>query len=360
MIVNNEENFPPRMRVTGVGVENFKKTECQAAIEAAIFFVCANIISCFVGVFSLALFDDEIYTLSAIESFSLIEIVVKFSSGTDVHPFLSYALFKVIAMLLGGSEGILRFFAFQLSVSASYLFYAMVRPAMPGGVKFSVIAGLCFLTVPLLYGVGDSLRWWPLFSLLTAIFLRSYAANGHPTRGAAAALGLAASTNVLAFIPYLSFALHRYGLRRQGFVRADLLFHCIFFILAAPAAINLMLLIPALPSHTNFASNGFIELAKLVLAVGGGNRLGPAYGALVVPYWLALGGSFLFVQRLRRDGRFRDHLPVERLLDLTKVMAFITVAFVMATGFGLPRSFVFLTGGLCRNRCSGDDIGSLW
>src|SRR6202023_2429078 len=102
--------------------------------------------------------------------------------------------------------------------------HATARPAT------RLLAVLLFGLSPLAIGVGDAIRWYPLFTLLFSLFFILYlmAGNAAARLGSAVALGLAASTNFLAAIVIAPLLLYRYALQRQFRPRFEIAYWLVF------------------------------------------------------------------------------------------------------------------------------------
>lgn len=138
-------------------------------------------------------FDDEIYTFRVIERFSALKLLRVYPSGSDVHPPLSYILFRVLQDF-GFSEPAMRLCSLAMTASALALLHLLALTLMArrnGGTVAApsrLIAVLLFGLSALAVSQGDAIRWYPLFAVLIALFVTLYvfAGNGAARRGRAA------------------------------------------------------------------------------------------------------------------------------------------------------------------------------
>lgn len=273
-------------------------------------------------------FDDEIHTLLAIEELGVRRIIVTGFDGGDVHPPLSSALFAILSML-GLGPPALRVVAMLLSALAFLAALDLVLRQITQ-LRWTVIA--LFAACPLLFGVGDSLRWYPLFALLTALFLRRVLLDGRPSLGAGVLLGLAGMTSFLAAVPALAYGLHRYGLQRRFDRRQDAPFLAAVAVMALPSAWALLRVIDSVGAVRDA---GPIP-AALSLGYGyfAGNRLGPSFVAAVAPLAVAaLVAAWLAVRS------WRTASELERLAVLLIGLAVVVLSLI---GNAQPRSLLFV------------------
>lgn len=278
-------------------------------------------------------FDDEIHTLLAIEELGVWQVIVTGFDGGDIHPPLSTALFAALSAL-GLEPAALRVVAMLLSALAFLAVLDLVLRRVQGG-RWTVIA--LFAACPLLFGVGDSLRWYPLFSLLTALFLRRVLLDGRSTPAAAVLLGLAGMTSFLAVVPALAYGLHRYGWQRRFDGREDGRFLAVVTVLALPSAWALL----QVAGSVGAVRDAGPAAAALSLAYGyfAGGRLGPSFVAVVAPLALAgLVAAYLTVRGWRAAS------PVEQIAVLLIGLAAITLPLI---GNAQPRSLLFAAPWLC-------------
>lgn len=285
-------------------------------------------------------FDDEVYTLGKAESMSAFDLVIFYLNGKDVHPPLSYVLIDALHSL-GMSEPSMRFVSLTMTAAALVLFHLLAltlivereRVVAPATRLIAVLLfGLCALAV----SQGDALRWYPLFSLLVAAFVTLYqfGANGAARLAAAAALGLAASTNFLAALVIGPLALYRYGLQRRFSVRCDLAFWLVVALFGAMALCTGIFLLTGRGARVGAqVGHGFVEAVLTnVLGFFGGHSLGLGQAWIVVPA-VAIGALAMISVIDRRQQGHPAHL-------LLLMLAAAVVAPLI--GFAKPRSFLYL------------------
>ena len=296
--------------------------------EALVFLAAVLLAGLAGGLYVRSPFDDEIHTLLAIEELGVWQVIVTGFDGGDIHPPLSTALFAALSAM-GFGPPVLRVVAMLLSALA-FLAALDVVLRQVGSRRWAVIA--LFAACPLLYGVGDSLRWYPLFALLTALFLRRVLVDGRPSAVAAMLLGLAGMASFLAVVPALAYGLHRYGWQRRFEPRQDGAFLAILAILALPSA---WALLRVLDSAGAVRDAGPVA-ASLSLTYGyfAGGRLGPSFAAAVAPLALvALVAAWLTVRS------WRTASALEQIALPLIGLAAIVLAVI---GNAQPRSLLFV------------------
>ena len=273
-------------------------------------------------------FDDEIHTLLAIEELGAWRVIVTGFDGGDIHPPLSTAIFAVLSAL-GLGPALLRVVALLFSALAFLAALDVVLRHVPQ-LRWVVIA--LFAACPLLFGVGDSLRWYPLFSLLTAMFLRRVLLDQRPSVGAGILLGLAGMTSFLAVVPALAYGLHRYGWQRRFEARRDMPFLAVTAVFALPSLWALL----RIADSVGAVRDAGPATAVLTLAYGyfAGGRLGLSYAAVVAP--LALAAIVAAVLTIRD---WRTAFPVAQVAILLAGLAAVTLALI---GNAQPRSLLFV------------------
>ena len=278
-------------------------------------------------------FDDEIHTLLAIDELGVWRTIVTGFDGGDIHPPLSTALFAALSSL-GLGPALLRVVAMLFSALAFLAALDVVLRHVQQR-RWLVIA--LFAACPLLFGVGDSLRWYPLFALLTALFLRRVLLDGRPSIGAGILLGLAGMTSFLAVVPALAYGLHRYGWQRRFDGRQDAPFLATVVVLALP---SLWALLRVADSIGAVRDAGPIP-AALSLAYGyfAGGRLGPSFVAAVAP--LAVAASVAVFVMIRG---WRTASPTEQVAVLLIGLAAVILPLI---GNAQPRSLLFVAPWVC-------------
>ncbi len=286
-------------------------------------------------------FDDEIYTLTLIERQSALSLLTTFPASLDVHPPLSYLVFYGLRQIGLGEPG-MRLCSLAMTALALALFQLLalrstVRPpATSAAPAIRVIAVLLFGLTPLAISQGDALRWYPLFALLTALFVTLYLAprDGAAQLSSAVALGLAASTNFLAVLFVPAFAVYRYGLQRRFRWSFDL----IYWLLAAASAglgiYTAVWLLAARPGLVDAQFGNGIVRSVLTDTLGffGGDTLGSSQAWIVAPTVIVFAIAAASAIDRKEPGK-----PAHLLLLMLGATALMAVA-----GFGKPRSFLFL------------------
>jgi hypothetical protein len=219
-------------------------------------------------------------------------------------------------------------------------------------VRFSTM--FLFLSFPLLYGVGDALRWYPIFAVFVAGFFWLDLRCGRPTMLAGMLLGLAASTSPLAVVPYFAFATRRYLRWRRFDIRVDGPFHLALAGFAAPGLIWFGMIVAYMSKTGEDISGGYLHLvtplrgltdiAQAGLGFLGGTRIGPIDIVLGLPY-LVLLVLTLTSCVLRGRGKISGSNVndwADELFIIFGVMAVFCVLHSVATGFTEGRAWLFL------------------
>jgi len=89
------------------------------------------------------------------------------------------------------------------------------RDGAIASVPARLVAVLMFGLMPLAVSQGDALRWYPVFALLSALFVTLYLVprDGPAQLWSSAVLGLAASTDFSAILLVPPLLIYRYGLQ---------------------------------------------------------------------------------------------------------------------------------------------------
>lgn len=305
------------------------------------------------GTFDRFPFDDEIVTLVFIEHFTPLELLATRLGLYDIHPPVSYLLFQSL-YYLGLPLWAMRFTSLLMSASAFLLLLDLTLAGIrPEGRMLRLVTALTFLTFPLLYGVGDSLRWYPPFALLVAGFFWLDLRCRRPTIAGGALLGLSASTNFLAVIPYVAFIARRYLFQRSFNLRIDGPFHLVMVIFAAPGLATFILALLAASHrarsviHLEFSWSlhaSALAVAQMVLGFFGGYRIGPVEIFLGLPFIalivLALG-SLALHRRGSEKGNRCDEMTTD-LWVITAVMTVLCIVYSVSTVFKEGRALLFL------------------
>lgn len=301
--------------------------------EALIFLAAVLLAGLAGGLYLRPPFDDEIHTLLAIEELGVWRIIVTGFDGGDIHPPLSTALFAALSAL-GLGPPALRVVAMLFTALAFVAALDVVLRQVETRRRAVVVL---FAACPLLFGVGDSLRWYPLFALLSALFLRRVLLDGRPSVGAGVLLGLAGMTSFLAVVPAAAFGLHRYVLRRRFDWREDGAFLVVVAVMALPSAWALLRVAEAIPGLRDAGPVG--ALLSLGYGFFAGGRLGPSWVAAVAPYGVVMAGAIWLIARRWRQA------PDVAVMGL--LMAALAVVVLPVIGNAQPRSLLFLAPWLC-------------
>jgi len=194
------------------------------------------------------------------------------------------------------------------------------------------LAVVLFLGAPLLYGMGASLRWYPLLVLPVALALWSALNTGRSTLVAAIGFGVAANISFLAIIPAFAFVVWRYLLMRRFHAREDGRFLIVAVLLALPGLIAFAL--SARNVVAQIDANILLALGMTTLGIFGGYGLGLTHALIAIPFaLLCMIGSVGAILALRRP-LVSDLLAISMLIALSCLI-------LTAIGFAKPRSFLF-------------------
>jgi hypothetical protein len=286
-------------------------------------------------------FDDETYTLSAINSNSVATLTAHIVTG-DVHPPLSYLFFYALLHYLGLGESAMRLCSLVMTALALTLFHllALTLIARRGldAVPFStrLIAVLLFGLCPLAISQGDALRWYPLFAMLISLFVILYLVGGNNAARlwSAVPLGIAASTSLLSAIVIPPFILYRYALQRQFRASFDLIYWSIVLCFGSLGIFSAYWLFV---NDFNLVGtqliNGIVQAALTdLLGFFGGGALGISQAWIIVPT-VVVSAIAAFSETNRKDPANPVHLFL--------LMLAATVVIVVL-GFNKPRSFLYL------------------
>lgn len=284
-------------------------------------------------------FDDEIYTLRIVTSnWTISELLGFFLHGGDVHPPVSYLFFWVLHAF-GAGETALRAVSCLLMAGALMLLHGWTltflerRHQGPVQPVVRLAAILLFGLNALAISQGDAIRWYPLFSLLIALFLVLYLARRSPA--SAIPLGLAASTNFLALLLAACFFMWRYLFERRLKLRFDLTFWALFGVFALPGLVTAVsLALPGFhPPHGTQFDYGVVKaLLNNALGFFGGNSLGITQVWMTVPIMLITGAAIWTLA---------DRTSATNPLNLFLLLCVPALLMTLA-GFSKPRSFLYL------------------
>ena len=123
------------------------------------FAATALILALAAGLCFRAPFDDEAIALAQFELLGLGDVVLFYLGGGDVHPPLFFAVFKILTAAGLGESG-LRIVSFLMAIGAFALLLDVALRAFGEGRARRMIVAAIFIACPLLFGVGDALRWY--------------------------------------------------------------------------------------------------------------------------------------------------------------------------------------------------------
>ncbi len=287
-------------------------------------------------------FDDEIYTLKIIEPQAARAAFANFPGTDDIHPLFSYAIFYSLRQL-GLSDPGMRLCSLAMTALALLLFHLLVltwiarRHGTFAPAQTRLVAVLILGLMPLAVSQGDALRWYPVFTLLIALFVTFYLVprDGPVQLCSGAALGFAASTDFSAALIVPQFLIYRYALQRRFRWSFELAY---WLITAAGASIGFCSAYWILTRRITdvwgeeFANSVVRSALTDVLGFFGGNALGISQAWIVIPavvvFAIAAGSE---IDR-REPGK-----PVHLLLLMLSGPVLMALG-----GFATPRSFLYL------------------
>lgn len=288
-------------------------------------------------------FDDELIALMPIErSQSALELLSYYLKGGDIHPPLSFLLFYELEHL-GFSEAAMRLCSLAMTALALALFHLLALTLLVRRARAAVapttrlIAVLLFGLSPLAIGQGDAIRWYPLFAMLVALFTTLYLFGGNSATRlwSAVALGLAASTNFIAIIVAIPFALYRYGLQRQFRAAFDIAFGLVVLVFASLGIVSAYSIFVARLGgvmRTEFGVAVAQAILTNVLGFFGGDALGVSQAWVIVPV-VAISALAMFSLIDRKQPADAAHLLL---------LMFAATLLMVLSGFAKPRSFLYL------------------
>lgn len=293
-------------------------------------------------------FDDEVLTLNAIDGKSYGAIARFYLDGGDVQPPLSFLWFRLLQSL-DLSLAVQRALSFALAAAGFAFVLDLVWRRLPRrslGAELLTLA--LFLGAPLLYGAGDALRWYPLFTFLTAASLWCVFVAGRPTLTGAVLLGLAADTAYLAVLPALAYAIWRYAVERRLDPVRDLGFWLLTGLVAVPGLVSFFAAHDVLTSQ--FATSSVMSFGMDIVGLAGGTILGLTQSVLAIPLLLVLAIGLWSAFAAPGRGYGGDIRGFGGLL-----MAGVFLLAVL--GHDKPRSFLFALPWLCAVASLG---GAAW
>jgi hypothetical protein len=316
--------------------------------EAVLFMGLLLVLAWLFGTFTRFVFDDEATTLGGFETYAPIEMFhVILDGGYDVRPPLFDVVYDAL-WRLGLGIAWLRLVSLGLTGGAFLLVLDLALRASPRDAAARAATMALFVTFPLLYGMGDAIRWYPLFAVLVALFVWLDARMGRPGIRAGLVLGLAGCTNYLAIMPYLAWALRRYGVERRFSLAEDGRFHAAILLAVWPglwcfgrAALTTAAGEPSEYLDRVSLLQGLRGLGQAALGFFGGYRLGVVHAAVLLPYLALLAMSSTML--MRQDARGGERTGAETtLLWVTPVLAIQCALYSLLTGYGQGRAYLFL------------------
>jgi hypothetical protein len=281
-------------------------------------------------------YDVELFYFSN----SHLTLTQKLNLG-DIHSSLPLLIFTGLRQL-GFSDPAIRLVPLAATGIAlaliQLLTYALMEKREECPLHIRLLTIVLFALAPLALAMGDSIRWYPLFSLPVSIFATLYLAgsNKYWRLASGAFLGVAASVDFLAIFVAVPFAIYRYGLERQFRFRFDGVF---WFLSGLFGSVGLwsaygVAMHPELLKLGNaqFTNSRFNAMAQNMLGFFGGNTIGVGQGWMVIPAALItfVAGILLIDRRYRAA-------PVHLLL-----LMFCSLVVMTLGGFAEPRVFIYL------------------
>jgi hypothetical protein len=298
------------------------------ALGIAGFVLSALLISWISGRFGQRVFDDEALTLAAIDQRSYLDLIRFYLAGLDVHPPLSFLWFKLLQDLQF-PLWLQRVLSLAMASAGFALMLDLVWRRLPAERGLRILAVILFLGAPLLYGMGASLRWYPLLVLPLALAVWSALREERPTMVTAVTFGIAANVSFFAVIPAVAYVVWRYLIARQFDLRRDGVFMTVTAIVAFPAMVAFVNGVGHLQAQAD--SSSLVALGTVGLGLLGGYGLGLTHSLIAVPFaLLALIGLIASLWRVRGDG-----------LVAISVIVLLLCLVLTASGFAKPRSFLF-------------------
>ena len=294
--------------------------------------VAALLIGWVSGRFGQRIFDDEVLSLAAIEANSYGGLLKFYLAGRDVHPPLPFLWLRILSDL-GLPIWLQRALALAMASAGFALILDLVWRRVPAEARTSRwLAVVLFLGAPLLYGMGASLRWYPLLVLPLAFALWSALQAGRPTPGSAIGFGIAANISFVAAIPAAAYLTWRYLFKRSFDLKQDGLFLALTALIALPGLIAFVQSTPNLALQLD--SHVIAALGTTALGLLGGYGLGLTQGLIAIPVALlmAIGLMGAAIGWRRVPGQ---DLAIISLLVLVLCLA------LACAGFAKPRALMF-------------------
>jgi hypothetical protein len=281
--------------------------------------LCFFLLSLAVGQIWRHPFTDEMDSIIAIEKFGPLQMF-KGMWGVLLHPPFFYALFSLIYQISPHLE-VVRLFSLLCSTLTVFLFHQLFLNSSRNPLtEDRLIAIFAFATIPLLLRWGDTIRWYPIFTLLFALLVVTLVRRPSIIWGPAMLLGALSFVNIEGYLITACVVLYRYVIERRRISR-DLKFLVItacfqalplpFYYAIFTSSVNEARGFNALHVHS-FLNQGLRDYFELVVGFFGGYAFGIGLVWVLLPI-VALTGLALF----QLVQRFGETDPVERLALVT-------------------------------------------
>lgn len=327
------------IRVPSHGLQLFRNLSpsAKAAVVGCLVFILLSIYS---GSIFRNSFDDEIYTLLAIQRNSLVQLLQLMFSGGDTHPPLPHLIFKAL-WALWPSIYFLRCFSLICSAVCVYISIRILldsfRPQTQVDAPWRIGAAVLIIaTTPLVVAQGDSVRWYPMFA---AVVFCAFRYEWSEKRWHSAVWsGIGFSTDFLGAPVYAGIVACRLwtywknGRLSPHIIATEIQYGICFGafgILGFTNLVSLLIRLPARISDTQLVSP-LTAIGQAPLGLIGGYSLGILAGLPVVAAY-----STLLIYSLWRQ---RDQLA--RIMFI--LVSSIAPALIVFAGFSKSRSFLFL------------------
>jgi hypothetical protein len=281
--------------------------------------LCFFVLSLAVGQIWRHPFTDETDAIKAIEHFGPLQMF-KGMWGVLLHPPFFYAVFSAFYQIVPSIEFV-RLIALIFSTISIFIFHQLFmnvghRPTT----EDRLIAIFAFATIPLLLRWGDTIRWYPIFTLFFALLVATLVRRPNAVWGSALLLGALSFVNIEGYLITACVALYRYGVERRR-INRDLKFlvptACLqalplpfyYAIITSPS--NAAMGASPLEVHS-YSKQGLRDYYELLVGFFGGYSFGIGLVWVLLPI-LAVTGFALF-QLIRR---LSNTDPVERLSLVT-------------------------------------------
>lgn len=299
-------------------------------------------------------FDDEISsTFNVIDTYHLHGLIRLAYEGTtaDVYNAPLAQLIFASAMRIGLGLSGLRWVSLTFTAVAlgTWSWIALDHLEKPVSNAIALIVALAMATTPLTIGLGDALRYYPLFAMLIAIAYFIYLKVPGYWYWSAIPLGIAADACPLAILPFAALLLHRYAIDREFNFREDLVYWLLSAVIALPGFLTFLLILrtPGYSMSDQIEPKLLVSIFRTFLGFFGGFTLGVSQSWLALMEMAASGYLATRAWRLAKsDTRLR------RICLLIIVTAGL-VAILPIFGLDIVRSFVFLAPMIMCVACIG-------